>query len=864
MRIRDYGGNNDEVIFSGSIIIPARDVITAGDSLSFNFTTSISLTNTYEDLVLYDAENIELDVIIYGNSITNTYPWGPGSGWIGPENATGGLTSGYSLNRLNGSNYEYKDTNSSADWVVMPISPGIKTEYIEPATAGSVLITELMINVDDDFSEIGGEYIELYNPTDSAVDLSFFTIRRSNYWSDPEAELPGGTIIPAKTYLTLIEDYSVASSLYDIVGSYLEIGQIVLTDSDPSDVLLVDFYNHIIDHIAWRTSSQNYTNTIDPLSWTDEGVYKGSDGQALARLYDPYNNDKYIDSNSSDDWRYNVYPSIGLHTNTTFFLSTPVSGDSKIYTFCSPDNSYNALKFLFGKAKKSIDICVYQFTSVYLLNELEDAMNRGVKVRLILEDGYPGGSVYTGGDSVAHESVYIATVIDAHENGSVRWESKKFFTYTHAKYCIIDNETIIVSTENFKATGIPRDNSAGNRGWGIAVNNTKIAKKYLAVYNFDWSIASIFDKDEVIAPSANYDIIEGNYEPYDDDFDNDNIFDVSNAKLQTVIGRDEAINVIVDLINKANESLYAELFYLFPTWSGYFGGENNNPFLKALLSAAQRGVKIKIIFDSTFYNIDGDNNNDEAATILKAHGIEVQYSKNENGIEKFHVKAFIIDEKIVMISSMNWAENSATNNREIGIIVFSSQVASFYVGLFEYDWDKLSTSDLSELTNATEDINTYTWVVWLPILTTVFIIFSIGGYLLRYRKEESEYKRRVAKDKAKELSRNIKAELIEAKKSIPINLEEIRNALNYVYGATVWISHLDSKGMNLDEVEPSDFVRLYIEKNHNLIKTGEPLNPLPEIVILKYGPNNYIAIESYLNLTVRLFELQNILHLWGN
>ena len=58
--------------------------------------------------------------------------------------------------------------------------------------------------------------------------------------------------------------------------------------------------------------------------------------------------------------------------------------------------------------------------------------------------------------------------------------------------------------------------------------------------------------------------------------------------------------------------------------------------------------------------------------------------------------------------------------------------------------------------------------------------------------------------------------------------------------------------------------RLYVEKSHNLIETGVPLNPLPEIVIMKYGPNNYIAIESYLNLTIRMYELQNILHLWGS
>jgi len=37
--------------------------------------------------------------------------------------------------------------------------------------------------------------------------------------------------------------------------------------------------------------------------------------------------------------------------------------------------------------------------------------------------------------------------------------------------------------------------------------------------------------------------------------------------------------------------------------------------------------------------------------------------------------------------SLNWNNNSATNNRELGLIVDDDQVADYYSGVFETDWN---------------------------------------------------------------------------------------------------------------------------------------------------------------------------------
>ncbi len=56
------------------------------------------------------------------------------------------------------------------------------------------------------------------------------------------------------------------------------------------------------------------------------------------------------------------------------------------------------------------------------------------------------------------------------------------------------------------------------------------------------------------------------------------------------------------------------------------------------------------------------------------------------GLNKTHTKGVIVDRSWVLISSINWNENSARNNREAGLIIENCDVADFYADVFFYDW----------------------------------------------------------------------------------------------------------------------------------------------------------------------------------
>ncbi len=854
MEIWDYGADSREIQFSGSVIISPYGVLTAGDSGSGpDYIDTIDLTGGAEDLVLYrdGTKTYELDVIIYGNDpVGNTYS---GTGWIGPDNATGGLSTGYSLQRINGSDYLLLDTNTATDWEVGLATPGWISPYSSPGMTGSIIITEIMTIP---FTPTNGsEYIELYNPLDISVAIGKWQIFSESTWGGaPKISIPAGMTIPAKTHFCITDNYSRCVERYNLNGFYYQSPDFSLDDG-PGDAILTDAYDNIIDFVAWRSSTTDYTNTIDPIAWTDGGVYKGSTGKALARLYNPALNDAYLDTNSSADWRYSVYPAPGNHTNNTLFLSTPFTGSAQVRTFSSPDNSYAAVVDLWRAAKNTLDVCVYQFTSDSLLQELVATMNRGVQVRLLLQDIYPlYDSPYifdSTHDSDNYQTVYVATQVDNNPNGSVRWASD-YFAYTHAKYFIIDGEVVAMLTENFKTTGVPSNPTYGNRGWGIAINNSQLAQKYLQVYNFDWNIAQVFNPGILITGQRDTFIPTGMYQSVG----NYQTFEVT-AQFQTVVAFDDPINVIVSLLDSATKCVYIELFYLYPTWTGSPGGQNNNPFLQALIRAAERGVDVRVILDSTEYNLDGENNNDEAAQVLQAHNVKVKWSNNSGGIEKFHVKALIVDNASVMIASINWNENSATNNREIGVIVNSTLVAQYYLDLFFYDWVSLSTTSApGEGDEGPEP--TYTWMWWLPVVFLVYVVVLLFGYVRRHAVESTRV-RNIPHVFSPSLKESVKPTSKAETAPIPIEPAILRLKIQEIYGSAITVTQLKPYGTSTGENAPGTFIRSYVRANHEFLQVGAVVNPIPRALIFKYSPEDYIGIESTLDLRPRAFEIKSLL-----
>ena len=132
---------------------------------------------------------------------------------------------------------------------------------------------------------------------------------------------------------------------------------------------------------------------------------------------------------------------------------------SDIQVFFSPNGGCTeAVVENVGKAKLTILVQAYSFTSAPIAKALVDAEKRGVKVQVIL-DKSQRTEKYSDADFLLHEGV--PTFIDAKH------------AIAHNKIIIIDSHTVLTGSFNF--TKAAEENNAENL---LVIDDAALAKKY--------------------------------------------------------------------------------------------------------------------------------------------------------------------------------------------------------------------------------------------------------------------------------------------------------------------------------------------------------------------------------------------------
>jgi len=180
---------------------------------------------------------------------------------------------------------------------------------------------------------------------------------------------------------------------------------------------------------------------------------------------------------------------------------------------------------------------------------------------------------------------------------------------------------------------------------------------------------------------------------------------------------------ILGAINDAEESVLVQQFS-----TGRFWADEDNTFILALIKAARRGCSVKVLLDSKY--LEGKNNNDEVVSWLKevaeAENLDLESELADLyglGLVKIHNKGLIIDDRKVIIASLNWNANSI-HNREAGVIIEHDELASFYKAAFFHDWN------VSAKEGGEEGINMK--IVW--VILTLLISFAIFRVVKWYKR----------------------------------------------------------------------------------------------------------------------------------
>ncbi len=544
---------------------------------------------------------------------------------------------------------------------------------INPSSASSIthpVIFEFLPNPEALMDQ--GEYVVIYNPTGQEIDISGFILTDL----EGELEIPGGTILDPES------NYRIE----------LPADGIQLSNSG-DEVILLDNALHMVDCVIYGHSEYKGEG------WQGFMLGSASEERIFRRFY--------LDKDT--DTAYEWLPLKEYYRGQSEFMPSSKSFSGEVTVFVSPDCSLEILQKEIRSAS-ILRVNVYLFESQDIEREVVDLLSRGGTVYILIEGSPVGGISDT-------EVKILKHIIE--KGGEVRFSNDSLYRLNHAKYALIDSDTIIIGSENWNSGGYPPDGSIGNRGWGVVIKDREIFHDMFSIFEHDWAHGI------KISPS---DLPQGSKSDSDEPdnryghkvFESKNI----NAEFTTsmIIGPDNSLHyeTIIETINSAEKTLYIEQAYIRRNWR-----TDENPYLQSAINAATQGVEVKVLLDSMWYNTNEENDNDELCNYLNdiasQENLDLEARLVErDGITKIHNKGVIVDGQKVLISSINWNKHSPTYNREVGIIIENPELAAYYTEVFLYDWNLGRT----ETTSSKTIIN--------PLIVAVMILLAASMiYLIK-------------------------------------------------------------------------------------------------------------------------------------
>ncbi len=303
-------------------------------------------------------------------------------------------------------------------------------------------------------------------------------------------------------------------------------------------------------------------------------------------------------------------------------------GTQGVQVFVEPTASESVITSAIDQAKQSVWLEIYLLTDSKVIRALEEASNRGLDVRVMLEP-HP----YGGGGISPRE-----TLDKLNAAGIKAQPTSSSFSLTHEKGMIIDGQTVYIMTCNFTLAALGASKYTLNREYGIIDNNAQDVQAVSAIFNADWnrSNAQYNDPNLVVSP-------------------------------------DNSRNAFASLINGAHKTLAIEAEEM-----------QDSQIEQDLVNAAQRGVQVQVILPTSSSSGEnaGSDSNSQGISTIEQGGVQVK----EDHHLYMHAKIIIVDGQQAFVGSENISTASLDHNRELGLIVSDQSVLNTLQQTFQQDW----------------------------------------------------------------------------------------------------------------------------------------------------------------------------------
>ena len=375
----------------------------------------------------------------------------------------------------------------------------------------------------------------------------------------------------------------------------------------------------------------------------------------------------------------------------SFQEKTHKSAKSLVYVAIGPDSAFSLFEQFINSANYSILIAVYEFWSLDLFNLLKNAVARGVRIRLLLEnDCYSLGTLETN-DQYNRYIAYKFYQLKEQHGYDIEIRLENSSALLHAKFMVIDNNTVIVGSGNFIQTTIPPDPTSipelgevhyytAARNWFIAIKDETVAQAFVNKF-IDLYYSSAVDYDPN-RDGTGYEITPTGTIYYSPDFTDILVFEVE--KVIPVFSPDNSVSELESMLSSANHCVYIQQMYVYETSTGV------SDLIDTLKSVhSNKGVTVQFIIEDDF-----PGNFDDVNSGFTDYGFHVvpafRYASQEENLFS-HVKGIIVDDYLVFIGSINWSKGGLIDNHEAGVIIASGEAGQFFRRVFEHDWNLSST-----------------------------------------------------------------------------------------------------------------------------------------------------------------------------
>jgi phosphatidylserine/phosphatidylglycerophosphate/cardiolipin synthase-like enzyme len=368
---------------------------------------------------------------------------------------------------------------------------------------------------------------------------------------------------------------------------------------------------------------------------------------------------------------------------------------NEFIAYASPDSTYAVTKKLMDAAKKSIQIGIYDFTADYMKEILLNAMQRGVKVTLMLDvDSDIEQGLLDDLAKFGCKTVTAPSCATQHKHS--------FFRSSHEKFIIIDNEWILVQSGNYSTASIPFNEKdggdpahfrKGNRDMGVAFRSPELAAFFAKVLRKDIAL-ELGDGgiEAVVAATArrfkDVELIEAVPPLLPSKlFPSKRFKPASAINVTPILTPDNYMDKIPDFLASAKESILIEQQYIHSADDAVVS------LLSSIAVAMSKNpdLDVRIVLGKIFGGTKGvQKEAKNLENIRKKFKLRLGPNIRFIDTRRFahcHNKLIVIDRKAVLVSSQNWSNAAVRENREAGLLIPYAPIARYFADIFESDWE---------------------------------------------------------------------------------------------------------------------------------------------------------------------------------